>query len=52
MAGTLEGHVESIHEGGATPTNDPNNEGEGDVRVLPRLWVEQLRAWHNEIEDA
>ena len=29
MAGTLKGHVESIHEGEATPTNDLDDEVEG-----------------------
>ena len=31
MAGTPEGHVESIHEGEATPTNDLDDEVEGDA---------------------
>jgi len=31
MAGTPEGHVESIHEEEATPTNDLDDEIEGDV---------------------
>ena len=52
MAGTPEGRIESIHEGGATPTDDPDDEVEGDVGAPPRLWVEQLRAWHQELEEA
>ena len=52
MAGTPEGYVESIYEGEATPTNDLNNEVEGDVGAPPRLQVEQLRAQHQEIEEA
>ena len=31
MVGTPEGHVESIHEGEATPTNNLNDEVKGDV---------------------
>ena len=31
MAGTLEGYIESIHEGEATPMNDLNDEVEGDA---------------------
>ena len=50
MAGTHEGRVESVHEGGATPTDDSNDEVEGDAGAPPRLRVEQLRAWHKEIE--
>ena len=52
MAGTPEGHVKSIHEGGATPTDDLNDEVEGDAGALPRLRVEQLREWHQELEEA
>ena len=52
MASTLEGCVESIHEGGATPPNDLDDEVEGDAGALPRLWVEQLRARHRELKDA
>ena len=46
MAGTPEGHVESIYEGGATPPNDLDDEVKKDAGALPRMWVEQLRAWH------
>ena len=52
MVGTLEGYIESIHEGGATPPNDLNNEVEGDAGAPPCLRVEQLMMRHREIEDA
>ena len=52
MAGTPEGHVESIHEGEATLSNDLDNEVEGDAGAPPRLRVEQLRARHQELEEA
>ena len=52
MAGTPEGHVESIHEGEATPTNNFDDEVKRDAGAPPRLWVEQLRAWHQELEEA
>ena len=52
MAGTLEGHVKSIHEEEATPTNDHDNEVERDAGAPPRLRVEQLKAWHQELEEA
>ena len=52
MAGTPEGCVKSIHEGGATPPNDLDDEVEEDAGALPRMRVEQLRAWHQELEDA
>ena len=52
MVGTPEGHVESIHEGGATPPNDFDDEVKEDAGALPRMWVEQLRAQHQELEDA
>jgi len=52
MVGTPEGHVESVHEGGATPPNDLDDEVEGDARAPPRLRVEQVRAQHRELEDA
>ena len=44
MVGTLEGYIESIHEGGATPTDDLDDEVKGDEGGPPHLWVEQLRA--------
>ena len=40
MAGTPEGRVESIHEGGATPPNDLDDEVKEDVGALPLMWVE------------
>ena len=46
MAGTPEGHVESIHEGETTLTNDLDDEVERDVGAPPRLRVEQQKAWH------
>ena len=52
MAGTPEGHVESIPEKEATPTNDLDDEAEGDAGAPPRLWVEQLKSWHQELEEA
>ena len=52
MAGTPEGHVESIHEGEATPMNGLEDEVEGDVGALPHLWMEQLKAQHQELEEA
>ena len=52
MAGTPEGYVESIREGGAAPTDDLNDEVEGDAGAPPRLRVEQLRARHQELEEA
>ena len=52
MIGTPKGHVESIHEEEATPTNDLDDEVEGDVGASPRLWEEQLMAQHQELEEA
>ena len=52
MVGTPKGRVERVHEGGATPPNDLNNEDEEDVGSLPHLWVEELRARHRELKDA
>ena len=37
MAGTPEGCVKSVHEGGATPPNDFDNKVEEDARALPRM---------------
>ena len=51
MAGTPEGHIESIHEEEATPTNDLDDEVEADAGAPPRLWVEHLKAWHQELEE-
>ena len=52
MVGTPEGHVKSIHDEEDTPTNDLDDEVEGDAGAPPRLRVEQLKAWHQEIEEA
>ena len=52
MMGTPEGHVESIHEEEATPTNDLDDEVGRDVGAPPRLWVEQLKARHQELKEA
>ena len=52
MVGTTEGYIESIHEGGATPTDDLDDEVEGDAGAPTCLWVEQLRARHQELEEA
>ena len=52
MVGTPEGHIKSIHEGEATPMNDLDNEAEEDAGALSRLWVEQLKARHQELEEA
>ena len=52
MAGTPEGRVESVHEGGATPPNDLDDEVEEDAGGLRRMRVEQQRARHQELEDA
>ena len=52
MLGTPEGYIESIHEGGATPIDDLDNEVEGDAGAPPRLRVEQLKARHQEVDEA
>jgi hypothetical protein len=52
MASTPEGHIKSVHEGGATPSTGPDDKVKGDARALPRMRVEQLRARHKELEDA
>ena len=49
VVGTPEGHVESIHKGEATPMNDLDDEVERDAGAPPRLWVEQLKARHQEL---
>ena len=51
MIGTPDGHVESIHEEEATPTNNLDDKVEGGVGAPPRLRVEQLRAQHQELEE-
>jgi len=52
MTGTPKGHVESIHEEEATPTNDLDGEVKVDAGAPPRLRVEQLKAQHLELEEA
>jgi hypothetical protein len=52
MAGTPEGYIKSIREGGATPTDDLDDDVEGDAGGPPHLRVEQLRAQHQELEEA
>ena len=52
MTCTPEGHIESIHEEEATPTNDLDGEVKGDVGALPRLRVEQMRMRHQGLEEA
>ena len=47
-----EGYVESIHKGEPTPTNNLDNEVEEDAGAPPRLWVEQLKAQHQELKEA
>ena len=46
MAGTSEGHVESIRQEEATLMNDLSNEVEGDAGAPSYLQVEQLKAQH------
>ena len=50
MAGTPKRYIKSIHEGEPTPTNDLDDEVEGDVGAPPHLQVEQLKARHQELE--
>jgi len=52
MMGTPKGHVKSVHEGEATPTNDLNDEAERETVAPPCMPVEQLKARHQEIEEA
>ena len=52
MVGTPEGYVESIHEGEATLMNSFDDEVKGDAGAPPRLRVEQLKAQHQELEEA
>ena len=50
MTGTLEGHIESVHKGEATPTNDLDDEAERETAAPPHMPVEQLKDRHREIE--
>ena len=52
MVGIPEGRVESVHEGGATPPNDFDDEVKEEAGALPRMKVEQLRMRHQELKDA
>jgi len=44
MTDTPEEHVESVHEGEATPTNDLDDGAEREKVTSPRKPVEQLKA--------
>ena len=44
MIGAPEGHINSVHEEEATPTNDLDDEAERETTALPRMRVEQLKA--------
>ena len=50
MAGTPKGHIKSIHEEDATPTNDLDDEVKGDIGAPPRLRMEQLKARQKALE--
>ena len=52
MVGTSEGHVESVSEEEATPADNPSDEVKGETAATPRMGVEQLKARHQEIEEA
>ena len=52
MIGTPEGHIESIHEEEATLMNDLDDEAERETVTPPRMQVEQLKARHQELEEA
>jgi len=52
MTGTPERHVESIHEEDATPMNGLDDEAEGETAAPPRVRVEQLKARHQDLEEA
>jgi hypothetical protein len=51
-AETLKGHIANVHERDVTLPSDPDNGVRADGRVLPNPWLEQLRAWQQELEDA
>ena len=46
MAGTPEGHIESVPKEEATPMTDLGDEAEGEMVAPPRVPVEQLKARH------
>ena len=52
MADTSEGHVESISEGDATPTANPDERNGGKAVAPSHIRTEQLRARKLEIDDA
>ena len=52
MMGSPEGHVESIHREEATPTIDFDDEAERETTAPPCMRVEQLKAQHQELEEA
>ena len=52
MAKTSEGYVESVSEGEATPTANPDARTIGEVAAPSHVRMEQLRARKLEIDDA
>ena len=52
MAGTPEGHVESVSEEGTTPAGNPDGRPEEETTAPSRLRMEQLRAQKLEIDEA
>jgi len=52
MADTSEGHVESVSEGDATPTANPDMRDGGRAVTPSHIRTEQLRAQKLEIDDA
>jgi len=52
MAGTPEGHVESISAEEATPAGNPDDGTEGGIATPPHVGVEHLRARKWEINEA
>ena len=52
MAETSEGHVESISEGEATPTGNPDARTRGEAVAPSHVRMEQLRVRKLEIDDA
>ena len=52
MAGTPEGHIESISTEEATPAGNLGGETKGDTMDPPHIGVEQLRARKREIDEA
>ena len=52
MAVTPEGHVKSIPEEEATLADNLGDEVEGETAAPPRMRVEQLKARHQDLEEA